>query len=84
MGLSLVVDPQGDGPIGAQTVDAAAVPALQGVSEQSPTMDDPEHDIDDFDPAELIDAPAAAIPTTLDHLTRAFPGAQVVDDGHGR
>ena len=84
LGLSLVVDPQGDGPIGAQTVDAAVVPALQSVSEQSPTMDDPEHDIDDFDPSELIDVPAAAIPTTLDHLTKAFPGAQVVDDGQGR
>ena len=84
LGLSLVVDPQGDGPIGAHTVDDVAVPAPQSVSEAPPTMGAPEHDIDDFDPADLIDAPAAAIPTTLDHLTKAFPGAQVVDDGHGR
>ena len=84
LGLSLVVDPQSDGPIGANTFDAAAVPTSQSVSEGPPTMGAPEHDIDDFDPADLIDAPAAAIPTTLDHLTKAFPGAQVVDDGHGR
>ena len=40
--------------------------------------------MDDFDPNELVDAHDAAAPTTLDHLTKAFPGAQVVDEGLNR
>ena len=34
----------------------------------------------DIDLTDLTDAPSVAAPTMLDHLTSAFPGAEVVDD----
>ena len=38
--------------------------------------DDPEEAID---PDELVDVPPSDVPTPVDSITRAFPGAQVVD-----
>lgn len=35
---------------------------------------------EDIDLAELIDAPPGNVPTGLDRLTEAFPGAQLIDE----
>ena len=47
------------------------------VAVATPAVDDaPEEPID---PDELVDVPPADVPTPVDSITRAFPGAQVVD-----
>ena len=72
--MQLDVDPMAgvvpEGPVGQ--------PLLRSVPE------DPRADEQDIDMAELTDAPAVRAPTTLDHLTAAFPGAEVVDDAFPR
>ncbi|MCW2798110.1 MAG: hypothetical protein JWM79_3607, partial [Nocardioides sp.] len=40
----------------------------------------PPPDDDRPDMSELRDAPPAEVKTPLDHLTSAFPGAEVLDD----
>ena len=35
---------------------------------------------DDVDPTDLLDAPPASVPSGLDRLTQAFPGAQLLDE----
>ncbi len=35
---------------------------------------------DDIDLADLVDAPPSSVPTSLDRLTQAFPGAQLIDE----
>jgi len=47
-----------------ETPPAAATPALD----------------DDVDLAEVVDAPPVDVPTGLDRLTEAFPGAQLVEE----
>ena len=46
------------------------------VAEPPAADDDPEEAID---PDELVDVPPSDVPTPVDSITRAFPGAQVVD-----
>jgi DNA polymerase-3 subunit gamma/tau len=46
------------------------------VTASSPAADDEMPDV-----RELTDAPAAEVATPIDHLTSAFPGAEVVDEG---
>jgi hypothetical protein len=40
---------------------------------------DVPHD-DEIDLAELVDAPPGGAPSSLDRLTQAFPGAQLIDE----
>ena len=35
---------------------------------------------DEIDLAELVDAPPGSVPSSLDRLTQAFPGAQLIDE----
>ena len=35
---------------------------------------------DEIDLAELVDAPPGSLPSSLDRLTEAFPGAQLIDE----
>ena len=76
LSVILTVDPLDDGP--AQASSDRPPQALASLPEPA------EHDVDDFYPDELTDAPSVPIATTLDHLTKAFPGAQVVEDGANR
>ena len=77
--IRLVVEPQSDDLHAGAALTLSDGPA---VDPANPGVVD--FDPDDFDPDDLVDAPQTAIPTTLEHLTNAFPGAQVVEEGHAR
>jgi DNA polymerase-3 subunit gamma/tau len=67
--LVLVVDPGG--------ASSSANPA-SGPSGRGPApADDPYDDI--VDPAELTDAPPAAVQSPVERLTQAFPGSELVE-----
>ena len=62
---------------------AGAAHRIELVVEGAPTepVESLAHDEEaDIDPAELVDAPPAAVPTPLERITQAFPGAQLVGD----
>ena len=77
--IRLVVEPQSDGLPPGAVLARSDVPAVDPANAGAGDFDP-----DDFDPDDLVDAPQTAIPTTLEHLTNAFPGAQVVDEGYTR
>jgi DNA polymerase III subunit gamma/tau len=60
---------------GTPRPQAAADGQGAGSDDRSPTGDTDEHiDLDD-----LIDAPTVPVENTIDHLTRAFPGSELVE-----
>jgi hypothetical protein len=56
-------------------VDGARADAATGPTPIDPTPEDEAHDVRD-----LVDAPPAEVKSPLDHLTSAFPGAEVLDE----
>ena len=52
--------------------DAPETPTIT----DSPAEDTTEEPVD---PTELVDVPPSDVPTAVDSITRAFPGAQVVE-----
>jgi hypothetical protein len=64
--LRLVLD-DGSGP----TPDAADAPPVSHAAVPAE---------EDIDIAELVDAPPGGMPTGIDRLTEAFPGAQLIDE----
>ena len=77
--IRLVVEPQPDG-----LHVGAVLTSSEGPAADTANAGAGDFDPDDFDPDDLVDAPQTAIPTTLEHLTNAFPGAQVVEEGYTR
>jgi hypothetical protein len=52
-------------------------PADTGVERADIALDD---EVDEVDLAGLVDAPPGSVPSSLDRLTQAFPGAQLIDE----
>jgi DNA polymerase-3 subunit gamma/tau len=61
-------------PVPLQLVVDDGGPAEAGVRGADVALDD------EIDLTELVDAPPSSVPTSLDRLTEAFPGAQLIDE----
>jgi hypothetical protein len=61
-------------PVPLQLVVDDGGPADAGVQRADVALDD------EIDLADLVDAPPSSAPTSLDRLTQAFPGAQLIDE----
>jgi DNA polymerase-3 subunit gamma/tau len=60
-----------------------AVPLELVVDEGQPARPPEAFDDEPIDPAELVDARPADIPSPIEQLAKAFPGAEIIDDAGG-
>jgi len=65
----------------ARALGTEVTVVLDDAPEAPATTDSPADDTTEepVDPTELVDVPPADVPTAVDSITRAFPGAQVVE-----
>ncbi|MET0460762.1 MAG: DNA polymerase III subunit gamma/tau, partial [Ilumatobacteraceae bacterium] len=56
-------------------------PATDGPRQAPPEQRDQDPGHEDIDLDDLVDAPPGTVPTTLDRLAQAFPGAELIEGG---
>jgi DNA polymerase-3 subunit gamma/tau len=71
----------GDGTTGPPGRPAIGRDVPQGAGPTPPVADDGPDANEDIDLDDLVDAPPGTVPTTLDRLAQAFPGAELIEGG---